>query len=36
VGGHLGAHLDDVVDVALRVGATRDGQPHELEVGGPL
>ena len=33
-GGHLGAHLDDVVDVALGVGAPRDRQPDEVEVAG--
>jgi plasmid stability protein len=34
--GDVGADLDDVVDVALGVGAARHGEAHEVERRGPL
>src|ERR1700722_6919436 len=36
VGGHLAAHRNDVVDVALRVGAPRDRQPDQVHIRRPL
>ena len=35
-GGHFAADLDDVVDVALRIGSPRNGEAHEVHRGGLL